>query len=240
MSFRAAQTSSASLLTWHLRLGHISLQNLLDLRRRKEISVTDDEVEPVIKCKDCVKGKFSRLNMKSRELHRLSRKLDCVHSDLCQLPVTSRTGARYLMTFLDEYTNYGVIYFLKSKSQALGCFKHFVQWAERQTKISLRKIRTDNGGEYTGKDWTAFCDGLGISHSMGPPHSPQVHGKAERYNRTILDRILPTLLHSKLPVRFWEDTVRHTLIGLNSSPSRTNPGSAAPHSLWSESPASYN
>lgn len=31
VSFRASHTSAASLLTWHLRLGHLSLQNLLDL-----------------------------------------------------------------------------------------------------------------------------------------------------------------------------------------------------------------
>lgn len=154
-----------------------------------------------------MKGKFNRLNMRSRELHCVSMKLDCVHSDLCQLPVQSHTGARYMMTFLDEYTNYGVIYFLKSKSQALSGFKHFVHWAGRQTKTSLQKVRTDNGGEYTGRDWQAFCDESGISHWMEPPYSPQLHGKAERYNRTILDRILPTLLHSKLPVRFWEDSV---------------------------------
>lgn len=240
VSFRASQTSKASLLTWHLRLGHLSLRNLLDLRRRNEIDVTGNDVESVIKCEDCVRGRFNRLNMKSRELHRVSRKLDSVHSDLCQLPVQSRTGARYIMTFLDEYTNYGVIYFLKLKSQALSCFKHYVRWAERQTKISLRKIRTDNGGEYTSQDWQAFCDENGISHSMGPSHSPQMHGKAERYNRTILDRILPTLLHSNLPVRFWEDSVRHSLIGLNSSPSRTNPGSATPHTMWSDTPASYH
>lgn len=81
---------------------------------------------------------------------------------------------------------------------------------------------------------------MGITHSMGPPHSPQLNGKAERFNRTILDRILPTLFHSKLPVRFWEDAARNSLTGLNSSPSRTNPGSASPISLWEDKSPSYS
>lgn len=94
VSFRASQSSSASMLTWHLWLGHLSLQNLQDLRRRGEIEVTMDDVEEVIKCEHLVRGKFNRLNMKSWEVHRVSRKLDCIHSDLCQLPIKSMSGAR--------------------------------------------------------------------------------------------------------------------------------------------------
>lgn len=239
VSFRASQSSSALLMTWHLRLGHIGLRNLLDLQRRKEITVSIDDREEVIRCEDCVTGKFNRLNMRSRERHRVSDRLDCVHSDLCQLPEKSRTGIRYIMTFLDEHTNYGVIYFLKLKSQSFECFKHYVSWAERHTNLRLRKVRTDNGGEYTCEKWSMYCRDSGIEHSMGPPHSPQLNGKAERFNRTILDRLLPTLFHSKLPVRFWEDAARSAVNGLNSSPSRTNPGQAAPVVLWEGKSTSY-
>lgn len=177
--------------------------------------------------------------MRSREHHRVSRKLDCVHSDLCQLPVKSLTGARYMMTFLDEYTNIGFIYFMKSKDEAIDCFKHFVQWSERSTGNKLRKVRSDNGVEYTNQRWSDFCVTNGIHHSMGPPHSPQLNGKAERFNRTILDRILPTLFHSNLPTRFWKDSARNSLAGLNVSPSRSNPGASSPASLWYEKPPSY-
>lgn len=74
---------------------------------------------------------------------------------------------------------------------------------------------------------------------MGPPHSPQLHRKAERFNRTVLDFILPTLLHSKLPTHFWEESARNNLTALNASPSRTNPGSATPFSLFEDKATSY-
>lgn len=61
VSFRASQTLSASLMTWHLCLGHISLRNLLDLKRRKEIEVIGDDTEEVVRCEHCVKGKFNWL-----------------------------------------------------------------------------------------------------------------------------------------------------------------------------------
>lgn len=239
-SYRASQVYATNMLTWHLRLGHLSLRSLQDLRRRGEIEVSKDDSQRVMECEDCMKGKFNRLNMKSRELHRVSRKLECVHSDLCQLPVKSQSGSKYMMTFLDEYKNMGVVYFLKFKSQAFSCFKHYVKWSERQTQEKLRKIRTDNGGEYTSEEWAMYCRESGIHHSMGPPHSPQLNGKAERFNRTILDRILPTLFHSNLPTRLWEDSARNSLTGLNASPSRTNPGSSSPISMWEGKAASYS
>lgn len=100
-----------------------------------------------------------------------------------------------MMLFLDEYTNMGVIYFLKSKDQVFSCSKHYVQWAERNTQEKLRKIRTDNNGEYTIEEWIKYCKETGINYSMGPPLSPPLEGKTERFDQTILDRILPTLFH---------------------------------------------
>lgn len=74
---------------------------------------------------------------------------------------------------------------------------------------------------------------------MGPPHSPQLNGVAERYNRTILDRSLPSLLYASLPIKFWEDAAHHTLSSLNLSPTRANENHICPQSLWTEKPASY-
>lgn len=74
---------------------------------------------------------------------------------------------------------------------------------------------------------------------MGPPHSPQLNGMAERFNRTILDRLLPSLLQANLPVKFWEDAAHHALTSLNLSPSRANENCVAPDSLWTNVPLSY-
>lgn len=178
--------------------------------------------------------------MKSREPHRVSQKLDCVHSDLCKLPVKSRNGAKYMITFLDDYTNYGLIYFLKSKSQSFHCFMHYVRWAEQNTSLKVEKIRTDNGGQYANEKWETFCGETGIQHLMGPPHSPQLHSKVERFNQTIINQILLTLLHSNLPVRFREDSTRNSLAALNSSPSRPNPGASTPFSLFEGISTSYH
>lgn len=62
---------------------------------------------------------------------------------------------------------------------------------------------------------------------------------AERYNRTVLDQILPSLLHSNLPVNFWEDAAHHALTSINLSPTRANEGKLSPESLWTNKSPSY-
>lgn len=74
---------------------------------------------------------------------------------------------------------------------------------------------------------------------MGPPNSPQLNGVAERYNHTLLNRILLSLFHANLPVSFWEVAARHSISSLNMSPSRTNASNSSPHSLWTNTPESY-
>lgn len=166
-SFRANPSPAASMLTWHRRLSHLNLRNLQDLRRRGEISVSLDDSQSVMQCEDCVHGKFSRLNMKSRYMYKASASLDLLHSDLCSLPTVSRSGSKYFMTSRDEATHFAVVYFLKSKDQAFECFKRYITYAERKTGLKLRRLRCDNGGEYTSSAWSAYCSDAGIEQSLG-------------------------------------------------------------------------
>lgn len=68
------------------------------------------------------------------------------------------------MTFVDEFSHYSVIHFIKNKSQASTCFKHFVNHTERETERKVKKIRSDNGGEYTSSEWEKYCSDSGIIH----------------------------------------------------------------------------
>lgn len=144
-----------------------------------------------------------------------------------------------MMTFIDDFSHFGTVYFLKSENDAFPAFKQYLAIAERETGRKLKKIRSDNGGEYITKEWQSYCDSAGISHSMGPPHSPQLNGTAECCNRTILDRLLPALFHAKIPPRFREAAARHAIASINLSVSRANPGKSSPHSLWRHTSASY-
>lgn len=156
--------------------------------------------------------------MVSREHHKVSRRVERVHSNFCELPGRSRQGSRYIMTFLDELMHYALVYFLKSKRDAFLAFKRPIACVERDTGEKLRSIHSDNRGEYTSNEWNNYCSDSGIRHSKVPPHPPQLNGVTERYKRTLLDCVLPSQLQANLSVKFWEDVMHHSVVVLNLSP----------------------
>lgn len=67
---------------------------------------------------------------------------------------------------------------------------------------------------------------------MGPPHTPQLIGVAERYNRTLLDRLKPSLKNSTLHRHFWSDALEYAVWTTNRSPTRTNVGFMTPYEVY--------
>ncbi|MBN9797440.1 IS481 family transposase [Pseudonocardia sp. UM4_GMWB1] len=54
--------------------------------------------------------------------------------------------------------------------------------------VTLARVLTDNARVYrAGRGWTQACIDLGISRRFTRPHCPWTNGKAERFNRTLLD-----------------------------------------------------
>jgi transposase InsO family protein len=47
-------------------------------------------------------------------------------------------------------------------------------------------MRSDNGGEYTSKEFMDFCAGEGIRRELTVPYNPQQNGVVERKNRAIV------------------------------------------------------
>jgi transposase InsO family protein len=55
-------------------------------------------------------------------------------------------------------------------------------------------MRTDNGGDYTSKEFMDLCAGEGIRRELTVPYNPQQNGEAERKNRAIVG-VARAMLH---------------------------------------------
>ena len=64
---------------------------------------------------------------------------------------TSLNGYEYYVTFIDDYSRKTSIYFLKNKSEVFRKFKEFKALIENHSKIIIKTLRSNNGGEYTSK-----------------------------------------------------------------------------------------
>jgi len=70
--------------------------------------------------------------------------LGLIHSDLVgPMPTELRSRARYVLTFIDDYSGFAVVAFLCTKDVVSLHFKLMVSWAETSTGHSLTSVRSD-------------------------------------------------------------------------------------------------
>lgn len=216
---------------WHRRLGHLNRRSM-DLLKRgmaSGIYYTDTSFTP---CVACIEGKHFRLPFPKRSYTRATEKLGLIHSDLCgPMSVPSFSGAKYLLTFIDDFTRKIFVYFVKSKDEALEIFKVFKSYAENQTGLKIKMLRTDNGGEYVNKKFQAFLKDHGIEHQTTVPYSPQQNGVAERVNRTIMEATRSMLQDAGMEKQYWAEAANTAVFIKNRSPTKAVRG-ITPEEKW--------
>lgn len=155
----------------------------------------------------------------TRHFQRAPSPLSCVHSDLMgPISPASLGGKKYIMTFIDDYTRYSMVYFLESKDEAFKSFEHFKTWFESRTEHRVLKLKSDRGGEYSSTEFLNFLKEEAIDIERGPANRPTSNGVAERYNRTILSKMRAQLHQSGLPLKFWAELAQYTCLQINHSP----------------------
>ena len=113
---------STSLLLWHQCLAHLGPAATRGLT--KWCAGIPARLTGECDCIDCLDGNqtrkpFTPLPITSRS----SRPLELVHSDLSgRIPSSSLAGSKYYIIFIDDFTRFTMIYFLKKKSEALKAF----------------------------------------------------------------------------------------------------------------------
>jgi transposase InsO family protein len=78
------------------------------------------------------------------------------------MPSSSISGYVYYVSFIDDYSRKTWIYFLKTKDEVFSKFKEFKALIENLSKRKIKILRSDNGGEYTSKEFVNFCKDVGI------------------------------------------------------------------------------
>ena len=112
--------------------------------------------------------------------------LELINSDLCgPFPTESYGGSKYFLTVIDDYSRFCWIFFLKRKSDAAVTLHSFFNLVERQHDLKIKRIRTDNGGEYVNNELKEFFAVNGILHKLTPAYSPESNGIAKRFNQTV-------------------------------------------------------
>lgn len=119
----------------------------------KGVPLLEDKLADYVACQygKQVKKPFPQLAW------RASHKLQIVHTDVGgPQAISSMNGNKYYIVFIDDYTIFSWIYFLKSKAEVANIFWRFKAWVENQNNCWLRIIRSDNGKSTKMKLLTSF------------------------------------------------------------------------------------
>jgi hypothetical protein len=154
-------------------------------------------------CNGCAQGK----NIKNPFLKRDNKAegfLELIHSDVCgPMPSASISGYVYYVSFIDDYSCKTWVYLLKSKDEVFRKFKEFKALIENLSERKNKILRSDNGGEYTSKEFMNFCKDVGIKRELTTPYNPQQNSVVERKNKTMMEAV-KTMIHDQdLPMFLW-------------------------------------
>lgn len=120
---------------------------------------------------------------------------------------------------------------LKSKKAGERNVIDFIRLIKTQHNQKTKSIRCDNGGEFSSNNFEQFCKYKGIEIQYMSPYTPQKNGKAERMNRTLLDKVRTKFSDTNLPRKLWSEPVLCSAYELNRSPTDANNGET-PASRW--------
>jgi len=214
---------------WHRRLGHLGLANVLKVAKLvtgmtlKSSEVAATEGAP---CVPCVQARL--VHSPHGDDSSDTTKLQKLHVDVVGPLDPSEGGVVHFMSALDDCTEMGFATPIKTKAEAGPALRVWVTHLEKQTGLKVKIIRCDGAGELVGSaSMVKFFNDTGIKAETTPPYNPQMNGKAERLNRTIMERLRAVLLEYKLPKSLWAELLMALFFLRNRSP--TADGSATPY-----------
>ena len=96
----------------------------------------------------------------------------------------------------------------------------FFKLIKTQFRKSVKRVRSDNGGEFTSNEMVSFYDEEGILLETTCPHTPQQNGVVERKHRHLLETARALRFEANLPKGFWGECVLTAAYIINRLPSK--------------------
>lgn len=161
---------------WHHLLGHASPESMRQVAKIATIKGAKNLSGCKLgekTCQTCAEGKghaAPHTSNMNKAVMRVSELLETVHADTAGPIKPASHGYRYFMVFVDDYTRYTTVAFLKKKSEGLSKIKLYVKTMETQSNRQVKRLKTDNGSEFISKAHSKFYRSQGIIHEKSTPY----------------------------------------------------------------------
>jgi hypothetical protein len=133
----------------HKKLGHPNPVILTHLMKHGYVHNTHEFSSLPFDCTPCKLGKSKSLPFPLQG-SRASTCFEIIHSDVWGMsPIISHAQYRYFVTFIDDYSRFTWVYFLRSKADVFSTFQTFVTYVETQFSTCIKILRAPIMGENT-------------------------------------------------------------------------------------------
>ena len=243
----SVEAVSALTKLWHHRFCHRSYQGLGELVRSKavtgldEVKVSSTGEESHTRCVGCAQGKAKRQPFSNR----LDPSLDAqhvqarLHADLAGPLSESLGGSRYFLVLMDEWTEFGVVFFVGHKSDVASKIMDWCRQSRTRHGRELIEFHSDGGGEFVNEKLANFFRQTGTHQTTTVAHTPQHNGKAERLIRTLTEWANAILTTAGAAKKFWPYAIATAMYTRNitqickrPSPSDSNSIPITPRQRW--------
>ncbi|CAN0307352.1 unnamed protein product [Ascophyllum nodosum] len=148
---------------------------------------------------------------------------------------SSLGGNSYVVIFVDDCTRFKVVRFVKKRDTTATLLSLIADYITPQ-KLSIKCIRTDNGGEFEG-EFQRKLDRRSITHEHTPPDTPQYNGVAERALGLLREKaiILVEELDDVINVpreKLWAQAMLFACDVTNKSVTTSTDRGKSPYELW--------
>ena len=139
-AYKTRKNETADL--WHARLGHVGYNRLKVMMKKSMLKgLPNLEIRDNIIYVGCQYGKAHELPYEELN-YRAEKPLELVHSNVFgPVKQSSISGNRYMITFIDDYSRYVWVNFMKEKSEALKKFIHLKEKIEKEVGYKIRCLR---------------------------------------------------------------------------------------------------
>ncbi len=129
---------------------------------------------------------------------------DVIHLNLKEFLIISDYKYCYFIGFFNEALSFSWTVCIAQKSNVKQATRNFIVMVKNQFDATIKKWHINNKGEFKGMRMEEFLAENRILVEKGAPYAYQQNSRAERFNRTIMDKAEAMRFTACLSNLFWE------------------------------------
>ena len=212
-----------NLTTWHRRLAHLSIKNVIRLSKMAKGIDIEGLAIPRHACIPCRQANATK-HVGKQAMSPATRRGQRVFIDTGggqdNIEPGFERGEIYWLLFIDQFDRFTTVHFLKFKWEANKAIKEF-EAVERNMGHNIESFHSDNAREFMSDDLKTWSKKKGIVWEPTAPYAHEQNGIVERLGRTLTTKVRAVLV-DKPQIRkdLWTEVMRSIVFIKNISPIR--------------------